>query len=646
VKQRIKKWWFGLLGKDPEAVVVSFCSGDEKLSRAMCDEIRSLIPDRRHFEIRADEDPAEVRRRLRPYRIGLAPVLFDGERRFRRMRRLAFLLAPRRILAYNARLERHHLRFSLASLLFLRGVPLDRIFLRPWPWKKDKTIRPAGHRVIEGRAANARRRTIAILTPYLPYPLSHGGAVRIFNLIREAAREFNVIVYAFTEGPVDDFGPLLEFVTHIYLVAKPRYREPRWSSLAPPEVNEYDSPEMRSLIARREADLLQVEYTYLARYGGDILVEHDVTFDLQAQVHARSRTVSSWWNWSRWRRFEWGVTRSFREIVVMSEKDQALLGRGRVIENGVDLSRFEPAPEASGRRLLFIGSFRHFPNIVAFRFLVEQIFPLAPDAELTVVAGPDSWLHWRIQTGTLPPELPSRIRVHEFVADVRPLYRDTNVVVVPTLESAGTNLKVLEALATQRAVVSTTSGCAGLGLVHRENIWIADSPVDFAAAIVGLFSDDPMRARIAAAGRACVESRFDWRSIGWRQRELYCELLADPITIRAASGGDNLKWDPSNCRVALSKGAVAGFLASRQTAPGEREILDIAVDTEYRRRGIARRLLDEELSTHRGAWFLEVRESNSGAIALYESLGFHRFAVRPDYYSDPSESAIVMRFIS
>ena len=174
---------------------------------------------------------------------------------------------------------------------------------------------------------------------------------------------------------------------------------------------------MLALWRAREADVAQVEYTYLAPYGGDVLVEHDVTFDLYAQIRARRKTFSAWWDWWRWHRFEINAVRQFRSVVVMSEKDRALLGVGTVIENGVDLARFTPQPETPGSKVLFIGSFRHFPNIVAFRFLTEEILPLVPKVELTVVAGPDAWLHWTHYTGRLRP--PGDIL--EFVADVRPL---------------------------------------------------------------------------------------------------------------------------------------------------------------------------------------------------------------------------------
>jgi [ribosomal protein S18]-alanine N-acetyltransferase len=132
------------------------------------------------------------------------------------------------------------------------------------------------------------------------------------------------------------------------------------------------------------------------------------------------------------------------------------------------------------------------------------------------------------------------------------------------------------------------------------------------------------------------------------------------MTIRPATRGDlasissiqgRTSWRPEEyldfaCRVAEKEGVVQGFLASRQIAPGEREILFIAVDPAHRRRGIAKGLLKNELDGSRGAWFLEVRESNLAAIRLYETLGFQVAGRREEYYSDPPESAIVMRFFS
>ena len=98
--------------------------------------------------------------------------------------------------------------------------------------------------------------------------------------------------------------------------------------------------------------------------------------------------------------------------------------------------------------------------------------------------------------------------------------------------------------------------------------------------------------------------------------------------------------------MAVDQDCITGFLVSRQTAPGEREVLNIAVDPAFRRRGIARELLKAELDRGPGQWFLEVRESNRAALNLYETFGFRSVGRRNGYYTDPAETGIVMKLIS
>jgi ribosomal protein S18 acetylase RimI-like enzyme len=620
-----------------------------------------------------------LRKRFRTHRIGLAPLLLDRDSRYMALRRAAFLCAPTKILAYSARLERHHLTIgtAIASLLFVRGVPLDRIFLRPkWlvPWKKDRSVYPSKVQEIAGRPMSPRRRRIAIVSPYFPFPLAHGGAVRIFNLLREMAGEFDIFLFAFRDAETADLRPVLDLCVRLILVDKPRYREPRWSTLAPPELHEFRSPAMLRSLARVRAEYkieaVQVEYTMLAPYAGDILVEHDVTFALYRQIRDRSRGIAQRWDYWRWRRFEMNWIRRYRRVVVMSEQDRVLLARPNVavIPNGVDLDRFIPEIERPGQRLLFIGSFRHFPNIVAYRFFVDQVWPILREKSagitLTVIAGPDALLHWRAHTGLSSIPRDDRIRLLEFVADVRPAYVETNLAIVPTLESAGTNLKVLEAMAMDRAVVSTSSGCAGLGLEHGVNVWIADQPQDFASAVGILLQDGDLRRRIAAGGRVHAERNFGWRQIGARQRALLREMLPPRVHIRPAAENDvpeiaaiqqtapeSSQWQARDylafdSQVALLDGRVAGFMVSRFVADQEREILNIAVHPDHRRLHIATELLRAELSRHPGVHFLEVRESNTAARHLYEGLGFQAVGERPAYYDNPPETGIVMRILS
>ena len=100
------------------------------------------------------------------------------------------------------------------------------------------------------------------------------------------------------------------------------------------------------------------------------------------------------------------------------------------------------------------------------------------------------------------------------------------------------------------------------------------------------------------------------------------------------------------CLVATVDGRLAGFVVARRTAPDEMEILNAAVDPPYRRRGVARSLVQQLVAQYRGTVYLEVRQSNYAAQKLYHSLGFEVIGVRRDYYTSPVESAIVMKFLS
>jgi ribosomal-protein-alanine N-acetyltransferase len=99
-------------------------------------------------------------------------------------------------------------------------------------------------------------------------------------------------------------------------------------------------------------------------------------------------------------------------------------------------------------------------------------------------------------------------------------------------------------------------------------------------------------------------------------------------------------------RVAISENRVVGFVVARTVAADEREILNLAVAPDFRRKGVARALMASALAAFRGQVFLEVRESNGVAQKFYKSLGFKELSKRSAYYDNPPETAIVLKFHS
>jgi glycosyltransferase involved in cell wall biosynthesis len=568
----VKNWLARAFGRSGPPVIAVFLSGDAEISRQMAHRMRGVLPEHPHLiigprpvdreayayaqeviELEAS-DPAtawlEVRRRLRGRWIALAPFVWSGGSA---LRWIPWLVAPRKLLAFNKAIERHHLRLTcpLASWRFLRGEAVGDIF-RPTVFAplRGRAQPEPGVQVFPGRPPG-RRLQVAVVTPYFPFPLSHGGAVRIYNLLREAAADADISLFSFAEKETArEVEPLREFCTRITLVETPRWDPPALVRTLPNGVAKFQSRAMGALLAAERVPVVQVEYTQLAHLGPKapgrtILVEHDVTFDLHRQLRQRATgwsKVTASLEAARWRRYEVGHAHGYDRVVAMSEDDlEGLASAGlarerlRVIENGVDLARFvpEPPPAGSGPEVLFIGSFRHFPNILGYRYLLDGVWPTlqraCPELKLTVVAGADHAYYWRRHMGADLAPPPPGVELLDFVADVRPLYVRATVVAAPLEVSAGTNLKVLEALAMERALVSTPVGVAGLGLTPGETALLADRPSDFAASVLSLLWNRAARDEMAAAGRALVEQRYGWDTLA-RKLVAVWEDLARPVS--------------------------------------------------------------------------------------------------------------------
>ena len=130
----------------------------------------------------------------------------------------------------------------------------------------------------------------------------------------------------------------------------------------------------------------------------------------------------------------------------------------------------------------------------------------------------------------------SHVLVTGTVPDVRPWMQSAAVFVCPLRVGGGTRLKILEAQASGRAVVSTSLGCEGLAVTPGQDILVADEPAAFADAVLRCLRDPALRARLGAAGRALVERRYRWEAIGADLAAFYEELLARPRGRTAGEG--------------------------------------------------------------------------------------------------------------
>lgn len=392
-----------------------------------------------------------------------------------------------------------------------------------------------------------RKPRVLVLSPFLPYPLSHGGAVRIYNLCRALSGRVDFILAAVREkDETVDYAHLGQIFSEVYAVDLDQIVPPLASN--PTLVNHYRSPSFEALIARicrdSKPDILQVEYTQLAAYRDcapgipAILVEHDLTFSLYRQLADAEPTSAAEAEYKRWRRFEHRWLTDYTAVWNVSEEDRqvTLDDTGRDpkltlnIANGVDVQRYQPSGKPVEPEVLFVGSFRHLPNTIAFDKLAHEVMPrvwaAVPEARLRVVAGPRHEEFWQGFTKANPrPPLDPRIVVSGFTEDLRPLYASAAVVTAPLAVSAGTNIKVLEAMACGKAIVSTSTGCAGLGLRNAEDALICDAWTSFADAVSWLLRDPYLRNRLGVAARQAAVERFSWNSIADHAYDCYRALL-------------------------------------------------------------------------------------------------------------------------
>jgi glycosyltransferase involved in cell wall biosynthesis len=390
------------------------------------------------------------------------------------------------------------------------------------------------------------------------WPCTTGGRVRSLQTITALARRHRVTVIT-THGPDDDPEGLARRLSCCQQVVSIPFAAPKrgsagfatalarsWLSRDPVELWKWRLPALQEtvsrLIEKDGTDLCVADFLLASAnvpLGGRVpvvLFEHNVEYliwkriaDLEIEPLRRAILDIEW---RKLRAREADACNRANLTIAVSEDDRRRLAElaphGRIVSvpTGVDTAYFvQNGFQELPARLAFSGSMDWHPNEDAVLHFADAILPRirveVPDASLTVVGrNPSARLREvACRTG---------MRVTGTVDDVRPSIGEAEVYVVPLRAGGGTRLKIFEALAMGKAVVSTTVGAEGLALEAGRHFLAADEPQAFADAVIALLRDPARRQLLGNAGRRLVETQYSWNTVA-RTFEEHCEAVVSRV---------------------------------------------------------------------------------------------------------------------
>lgn len=401
---------------------------------------------------------------------------------------------------------------------------------------------------------------LLLLTPQLPYPPHQGTTIRNWHVVQYLAARHDVDLLAFAGDPalaLDQARPLRALCHRLAVLPAPgrplhrrlfdllrghadmarRLHNPAFARVLSAwlaegyDVVQAEGIEMASYLLAVQATVMRTaapRLVYDAHNAEALLQRRNCLNDAR---HPR-RWVTALYSLAQWRLLtvlERQLLRQVDRVVAVSEPDAAALRRllpevhPLVAPNGVDTDYYDPdaLPEEPAPLppvvpwLVFTGKLDYRPNIEACQWLVERVMPRVwaarPAVGVALVGRDPAPPVARLAGGA--------VRVTGWVPDTRPYLRAATLCVVPLRVGGGTRLKILEALAMSCAVVSTTQGAEGLAL--DETVVLADSPDDFARAILTLLDDPARRRALGQAGWRLVDARYAWRAVLPALDELY-----------------------------------------------------------------------------------------------------------------------------
>lgn len=389
----------------------------------------------------------------------------------------------------------------------------------------------------------------------MPYPPRGGSRQRSFNLIRNISQKYETHLIALNmQGESEDraaeyTAELKKHCAEVEIWQPPySWRGARWwAQLAVSPLlqqhyaaNALWSPLLdgrwRTVLHEHPGALLHFDSIDLARYVPaavdfkKVLNHHNCESAMAARRATKeSNPLARAYLWHQSRKLcclEERLCHQFEVNLVVSQLDaQTLLRRDpqahiHVVENSTDTEYFHPSdalPEPN--TLVFAGGLSWYPNVSGIRFFTREIWPLLkqqyPDIRLYLAGSRPA-----PSIVGLAESDPTVVLVSD-PEDIRPWVARAAVFICPIIDGGGTRLKLLDAMAMGKAIVSTSIGGEGLKVKHEENILIADTPRAIASEIGRALESSSLRKHLGEAGRALVEKEYSCEVVGRKLEGAY-----------------------------------------------------------------------------------------------------------------------------
>ena len=366
---------------------------------------------------------------------------------------------------------------------------------------------------------------VLFVCPFVPWPLVNGGKIRTFNLIKSASKHAEIHLRILNEPGADHDARAALEPWCASLEFFDRSPPSRLKQLLQPKIERWFHSKdlinsVQKDLASGEFGLLHIDELLLARITKPghktPVVQHHHKLDtvLYNTLHSGASPMRKFDLW-KLRRLERESTRRYRHHLFCSEGDAALLSaRYGGLDTGAVPSGFapedfrpsQPPVARDPERLLFLGSMDYGPNVDGTTWFVSEVLPLirAERPALTLdIVGANPVPEVKALAG-------QGVRVLGRVPEVSPHLEGAAAMLVPLRIGGGTRLKIVEALAMNTPVVSTTIGAEGLGLVHKEHLLLADTPETFARATLELLDDPTGAAKLGQTGADYIKKHYRW----------------------------------------------------------------------------------------------------------------------------------------